>query len=144
MKMKPNTFILFYAIFVLFLSLISSSVNDSPKRENYIVLTYANSFSLDNQIINAPNSSIDKLIIANTSYNGIHYDVKENDTLEIHFKEVMTNLSRLFRSGGYTYHQKIKIADFSHFDSSSVKDMSYLFDDCWTLQALILQILILP
>ncbi len=130
MKMKPNTFILFYAIFVLFLSLISSSVNESPNRENYIVLTYDKNFSLDNQIINAPSNSIDKLIIANTSYNGIHYDVKANDTLEIHFKEVITNLSLLFKVGNRANHQAIKIADFSHFDSSSVKYMSYLFENC--------------
>ena len=97
MKMKPNTFILLNAIFVLFLSLISSSVNDSPNRENYIVFTYVSERTLSGQFINVPESNIEKIIIGNTTYSGFGtYTVQSNTKVEVHFKEVLSSLDSFF------------------------------------------------
>ena len=135
MKMKPNTFILFYAIFVLFLSLISSSVNDSPNTENYIVLTYVQETQLKGQFINASNSSIDKIIIGNATYNGFGtYTAPKNTNVEVHFKEALSSLASFFPiSSPYIM---IGSADFSHFDSSPVTDMRNMFEGCMSLKSL--------
>ena len=62
-------------------------------------------------------------------------EITDSSTLKIYFESPVESLSSFFDAESDPNVANIKSIDFSHFDSSNIKDMSYLFKGCTSLDS---------
>ena len=99
------------------------------RTNNYIIVNFSSSYSKGFAESNSNRNSISFI-----NYNNITYGVnnlptiKGNDFIELHFLEPITSLSSFFKDEeGSQDDVPISYVDFSHFDSSQIKDISNMF-----------------
>ena len=87
---------------------------------NYVTITYGSSKYDSNEL---------------TLENG-YFKIGSNDTLEIHFNYILTELDNIFSCSSSSYFDKENIIsyDFSHFDSSQITNMNSMFDGCDSIE----------
>ena len=157
MKHNEFTLLLLYLKLILMCSLISISGNNSPKgirnlesskddkrtlqeSDNYIIIQHGEEVKYDvDFLLENYRGFIKKIQNGDETIDdpSNSFTVEANTKLEVHFKEPLTTLDYFFNayydeSGNF---EKIISVDFSHFDSSSVTNMKYMFQACESLQS---------
>ena len=152
--MKSNKFILFYAKLILMFSLVRISGNNylrgiknlesniDDKRtlqqsNNYIIIQYTERVVYENNFLTDFRDFIEYIKIEDSIINDTskEFIIEVNTTLEVYFKENIRSLKQFFGADDFS---KIITADLSHFNTSLVTDMQYMFRGCSSLQNLIL------
>ena len=64
------------------------------------------------------------------------FTVKSNTKLEVHFNQTITTLQRFLDASKDERFVCLVLADFGHFDTSSVDNMNYMFYQCFALKYL--------
>ena len=109
------------------------------ENENYISIYYMEDCKYSKFKNNYRTSSKIKYIIYNQERKSDEDSliISAGTKLEIHFESQVTKLTNYFscRPAGDYNSNKIEYIDFSHFDSSLLIDMGYLFFNCTTLKS---------
>ena len=121
-------------------------VNDGKRtlveqNDNYIILKFKNEAKyFSKQLFSNYNRFISSIINENETIDltlNKEFIVKSNTNLEVHFnKEIITTLINFLGGNpGIQYSDLISV-DLSHFNTSSVSNMYYMFPKCYSLQTL--------
>ena len=108
--------------------------------DNYIIVYYKVAVTYNNGFVNNVESR--KNVIKEIKYKGTSYSssqmiaIEENSSIEIHFSSSINDLSSFFRSSYDSNSHDIISIDFSHFDSSGVATMKYMFYNCQQLESI--------
>ena len=63
-------------------------------------------------------------------YRNMKLDAKANTKIQVYFNQTLADLKGIFNGGDLTFYKHLISADLSHFDASSVTDMSLMFHRC--------------
>ena len=153
--MKYKKFILFYVKLILMFSLISISGNNSiigtknlksntddkrtlQQSNNYIIIQFNETVEYNGDFFSNFKNLIEYIKNGDSNITDIsqNFTVEVNTVLEVYFKEDIKSLESLFNTSSTPNFDKIITADLSHFDTSSVTNMKYMFYGCSSLQNL--------
>ena len=120
------------------------AINDNKRKldehtDNYIIIEFNNSaiFERGELLKNYNNLYISYIINENQRiYPNQDFTEKNNTKLQVHFYQPISSLYSFFDASNNGNFKFLISADFSHFDTSSVTDMSYMFYECSSLQTL--------
>ena len=108
--------------------------------DNYIIVYYKEAVTYDIGLdINVESR---KNVIKEIKYKGTSYSssqmiaIEENSSIEIHFSSSINDLSFFFSPFYDSNSDGIISIDFSHFDSSGVITMEYMFYNCNQLESI--------
>ena len=105
--------------------------------ENYMLVKYKSLTTYRNGFQNSYRENIAYIIYQNYSLSGKDgFKIHENSTIEIHFLKSPNSLMYFFERKNDINVENIISIDLSHFDSSSVTDMTGMFYNCRSLISL--------
>ena len=108
------------------------------ENDNYIIVKYGNETTYEaNSFKNQYRQQIQYIKYKNKIVNTTtEFTIEENTNIEIYFSEPITSLDSFFSADKADDPKAINIAyiDLSHFDSSSVTDIQYMFYECSFLE----------